>query len=87
MDMRSVIGHNSTMRSLLVLGLLLAVAACSGDPRSYGITGPGPQAVAKPDPAQNSGDSTPTPGVPTSGTYYGPTNAPVTGGSGFWGYN
>jgi hypothetical protein len=87
MDSCDVIGHTPPMRSLLVFGLLFALAACSGDPRSFGITGPGPpQAVAQPDPAQTGGTSS-APGVPTSGTYYGPTNAPVTGSSGFWGYN
>jgi hypothetical protein len=74
------------MRSLVVLGLFLVLAACSGDPRSFGITGPGPQAapaVAAP----TDSDTNAAPGVPTSGSYYGPTNGPVTGSSGFWGYN
>ena len=29
------------MRVFPALGLLVLLAACSGDPRSYGITGPG----------------------------------------------
>jgi hypothetical protein len=74
------------MRALFGLIGLFALAACSGDPRSLGITGPGtPTAPADSAPAGL--DSTPAPGAPTSGTYYGPTNRPVTGGSGFWGYN
>jgi hypothetical protein len=32
-------------RSILALGLLIVLAACSGDPKSYGITGPGAQPV------------------------------------------
>jgi hypothetical protein len=87
MDSRGVIGHTPFMRSLLALGLLLILAACSGDPGSFGITGPGSPAATKPDPAQTRDDTNGMPGVPTSGTYYGPTNGPVTGSSGFWGYN
>jgi hypothetical protein len=79
---------NSVMRTVSALGLLILLAACSGDPASYGITGPGTQ----PPPAAasvtvQSPDTSPTPGVPTTGTPYGPSNAPSTGGSGFWGYN
>jgi hypothetical protein len=33
------------MRAILVLGLLIVLAACSGDPKSFGITGPGTQPV------------------------------------------
>jgi hypothetical protein len=74
------------MRSVAVFGLVLLVAACSGDPRSYGITGPGTQ----PAPVAPSGpvpDTAPIPGVSTTGSSFGPTNAPSTGSSGFWGYN
>lgn len=72
------------MRAVTALGLVLALAACSGDPRSYGITGPGP-----PPPPPSAGDDTGTPlGTPTSGSYYGPSTGPIMGGgSGFWGYN
>jgi hypothetical protein len=35
-------GANFCMRAILALGLLIALAACSGDPKSFGITGPGP---------------------------------------------
>jgi hypothetical protein len=87
MDSDGVIGHTLPMRSLLVLGLLLVLAACSGDPRSFGITGPGAPAVPKPDATQTRDDTNGMPGVPTTGTYYGPTTGPVTGSSGFWGYN
>jgi hypothetical protein len=33
------------MRAMLALGLLIVLAACSGDPKSFGITGPGIQPV------------------------------------------
>jgi hypothetical protein len=33
------------MRAIFALGLLIILAACSGDPKSYGITGPGTQPV------------------------------------------
>ena len=62
------------------------LAGCSGDPAAYGITGPGgprPAAAATgPTP-----DDSPTPGAPSSGTFFGPSNRPMTGNSGFWGYN
>jgi hypothetical protein len=38
-------GANFCMRAVLALGLLIALAACSGDPKSFGITGPGIQPV------------------------------------------
>jgi hypothetical protein len=34
---------NFCMRAILALGLMIALAACSGDPKSFGITGPGTQ--------------------------------------------
>lgn len=74
------------MRTILTLGLLIALAACSGDPRSYGITGPGTHS-APATPANETPDSAPVAGVSTSGTSYGPSNRPTTGASGFWGYN
>jgi hypothetical protein len=73
------------MRATLVLGSILLLTACSGDPRSYGITGPGAPRALAPSP-QASADTAPTPGVPTLG-YYGPTRGPSAGDSGFWGYN
>ena len=63
----------------------MALSACAGDPRSYGITGPG--AGPAPAAAPMGMDPDQVPGVPPYGTFYGPTNAPVTGSSGFWGYN
>ena len=73
------------MRALLVLTAVTCLAACAGDPRSYGITGPGtgPAPAAQP----MGMDADQVPGVPTYGTFYGPTNTPMTGASGFWGYN
>jgi hypothetical protein len=64
--------------------LLLCLAACSGDPRAYGITGPGrpPQPPVQPD------DATLTqPGLPNSGSAYGPSVNPSTGNGRFWGYD
>jgi hypothetical protein len=37
---------NFCMRTILALGLLITLAACSGDPKSFGITGPGSQPVS-----------------------------------------
>ena len=78
------------MRMLLVFCLSGLLAACSGDPRSYGITGPGTQPIAGPPPVGtplDAPESAPAPGVTTSGPFYGPTNGPSNGGSAFWGYN
>jgi hypothetical protein len=74
------------MRTILALALVCLVAACSGDPSKYGITGPGnsPPPAA---PDASRAEATPTPGVPTFGPTYGPSIAPSTGSSGFWGYN
>ncbi|HEY0425724.1 MAG TPA: hypothetical protein VGC82_20575 [Rhodopila sp.] len=74
------------MRAMIVLGLLVLLTACSGDPASYGITGPGIQKLPV-GPAADTPDSSPTPGISTTGSSYGPSNRPTTGGSGFWGYN
>jgi hypothetical protein len=74
------------MRTILSLGFLMLLAACSGDPKSWGITGPGaqpPPVVGPTDPL----DTDTSPGVSTSGTSYGPTNRPTSGSSGFFGYN
>jgi hypothetical protein len=86
MDRSRVIAHNAAMRVVLVLGFLSLLAACSGDPKSYGITGPGPQA-APVAPAVDQEQSNPVPGVSTSGSYYGPSNGPIKSNSGFFGYN
>jgi hypothetical protein len=74
------------MRAVLVLGVLILLAACAGDPRSYGITGPGP-VPAPVAPAAIEPDTAPRPGITTTGPTYGPTNGPSNGNSGFWGYN
>jgi hypothetical protein len=76
------------MRSVFALGLLTFLAACSGDPRAYGITGPGaPAAAPIAPPPESTPDTVAVPGVSTTGPTYGPTTAPSTGNSGFWGYN
>jgi hypothetical protein len=71
------------MRTLSVL-LLLCLAGCTDSPQSYGITGPGSSAAppAMPDDATIS-----APGMPDPGTMYGPSVAPNTGASRYWGYN
>jgi len=70
------------MRLALVL-LPLCLAACSGDPSAYGITGPG----APPKPPAQPDDATLTqPGLPSSGSAYGPSVNPSTGYGRFWGY-
>jgi hypothetical protein len=73
------------MRAIGTLGLLLLLAGCAGDPRSLGITGPGPQDVPKPpvDDGNNYQAGAPQTGSGYSATYGGPT----TGSTGFWGYN
>jgi hypothetical protein len=71
------------MRIASVL-LLLCLAACSGDPRSYGITGPG--SPAQP-PEQPDDATVGQPGLPNSGTLYGPSVVPNTGTGRYWGYN
>ena len=75
------------MRLILAFGLLMAMSGCSGSPADFGITGPGatpPPPVAK---ASETPDTSPTPGVTTTGTSFGPSNGSVKGASGFWGYN
>ncbi len=75
------------MRALAILCVLACgtVAACSGDPGSLGITGPGVHPVAPPEADPGNGY---TAGVPQSGTIYGPTyGVPSHGSTGFWGYN
>jgi hypothetical protein len=74
------------MRLLLTLGFLSLLSACSGDPRSYGITGPGTSAPPPPVAVGPEAEPSPTPGVST-GASYGPTSGPSSGASGFWGYN
>ena len=64
--------------------LLLCLAACSGDPRAYGITGPG---VPPSPPVQPDDSALGQPGIPDSSTVYGPSVTPSTGPNKFWGYN
>ncbi len=87
LDSPGALRHIGRMRALWVVGSFLALTACSGDPRSYGITGPGSQPPPAAMPGPTGDDTSAIPGVPTSGSYYGPSNGPMTGGSGFWGYN
>ncbi len=87
MDFRRGICQNISMRLLFILGCFGFLAACSGDPKALGITGPGLQTTPRPSPAFGE-DTGANPGAPISGTYFGPSNnGPVTGASGFWGYN
>jgi hypothetical protein len=69
---------------IVAIVLLLCLAACSGNPAAYGITGPGraPSPPEQPDDA-----SVGQPGLPDASAVYGPSLAPSTGPSGFWGYN
>jgi hypothetical protein len=78
--------QSAVMRFVFAVGLLTLLAGCSGDPRSFGITGPGTQ----PEPAAPAGptpDTTTAPGMSTTGPMYGPSIGPSNGNSGFWGYN
>jgi hypothetical protein len=70
------------MRHGLIL-LLIGLAACSGDPRDYGITGP---AAPPPMPVENPADLGGS-GLPDATTTYGPSSAPSTGRGRFWNYN
>ena len=83
--------QNAAMRTVFAFGLLLCLAACSGDPRSYGITGPGTNthtdAPSMPGTDPVAGDNDTAPGVSTSGSSYGPTNGPIRGRTGYYGYN
>jgi hypothetical protein len=74
------------MRLVFALSSLIVLAACSGDPKSWGLTGPGPQ-QAPPEAPVAAPDTSPTPGVTTTGPTYGPTFGPTGGNNGFWGYN
>jgi len=71
--------------SVLLVGLL-GLAACSGDPKALGITGPGPQPAPTP-PSADIDSGTGSPGVSTSGSFYGPSVGPIKSNSGFYGYN
>lgn len=86
-DRAGGIAQSGVMRAFAILCVLscAVLAACSGDPRSLGITGPGIHPVAQPQADPGNGYSA---GVPQSGTAYGPSyGEPSRGSSGFWGYN
>ncbi|HEY3845650.1 MAG TPA: hypothetical protein VGL95_00890 [Acetobacteraceae bacterium] len=75
------------MRIVALAILFPLLAACSGGPQALGITGPQgsvPTPVAEPAPPV---DPLENPATLSSGTRYGPTYAPSTGGGNFWGYN
>jgi hypothetical protein len=74
------------MRLVPLVLLLLPLAACAGGPQALGITGPqgSTAAPATPSPPLDPLDN---PATLDSGTRYGPTYAPSTGGGNFWGYN
>ncbi len=74
------------MRISVLLIALLGLAGCSGDPKVLGITGPGPQ-PAPTAPSESLDSGTGSPGVSTSGSYYGPSVGPIKSNSGFYGYN
>jgi hypothetical protein len=74
------------MRNSVLLVVLIGLSACSADPKALGITGPGPQVVpVAPNPANDVNSQ--SPGVSTSGSYYGPSIGPIKSNSGFYGYN
>lgn len=76
------------MRAYLALGPILMLAACSGSPASYGITGPGTIATpVVPSIPRAAPETNGNPGVSTTGTFYGPDNGPVSGPNGFYNYN
>lgn len=75
------------MRIVILVAILSLLAACAGGPQALGITGPDggkPTAAARPvqptDPLDN-------PATLESGTRYGPSYTPSSGGGNFWGYN
>jgi hypothetical protein len=71
------------MRFVSIL-LLLCLAACSGNPHAYGITGP----VKQEQPPEQPDDAdVGSPGIPASGTPYSTGVTPTTGATRFWGYN
>jgi hypothetical protein len=74
------------MRLATLVLLLLPLAACAEGPQALGITGPqGGKSAPAAQPAEL--DPFDNPATLDSGTRYGPTYAPSTGGGHFWGYN
>ncbi|HEX2941644.1 MAG TPA: hypothetical protein VHO91_11390 [Rhodopila sp.] len=72
---------------LFVLGFPLLLAACSGGPQAWGITGPGGAQAAAPAMPADPQETNAVPGVVTTGPSYGPNNGPTAGSSGYYGYN
>jgi hypothetical protein len=85
--MHPAIVQYAAMRAVLAFGIVMLVAACSGDPKSYGITGPGQNPITPVAPMADPNASSPAPGVPTSNSYYGSSIGPIPSSSGFFGYN
>jgi hypothetical protein len=79
--------HIGAMRCTILFALLLPLAACATGPSALGITGPqgGPPAsAAEPPPSSDPFDN---PDTLQSGSRYGPSYGPSSGGGHFWGYN
>ncbi|HTW69508.1 MAG TPA: hypothetical protein VME47_06450 [Acetobacteraceae bacterium] len=79
------------MRFFRLALMLLPLAGCAATPQSLGITGPqgttnkaARAPAAEPSPASDPLDN---PDLLQSGTRYGPSYAPSSGSSGYWGYN
>ena len=74
------------MRAIALLAVLACgiLAACSGDPKSLGITGPGVRVESPPNADPGDGVAA---GFQPAGTSYGTSIAPTRGQTGFWGYN
>ena len=75
------------MRLFRLALMLLPLAGCAATPQALGITGP--QGNTETPAADQSPPSDPldNPDIMQSGTRYGPSYAPSTGGGKFWGYN
>lgn len=72
----------SIMR-FIIFSLLLFLAACGADPKSFGITG-----SSMPMPPDDPGEAqTGIHGAPITGTQYAPSMPANTGAGKFWGYN
>jgi hypothetical protein len=74
------------MTRVLLLIVGLGMAGCSGSPESYGITGPGASPVTVTPPSSD--DSTVgVPGLPDTGTGYGPSIGPMPQSGRYFNYN
>jgi hypothetical protein len=85
-DIRPANPQSAEMRTSVLIIVLFGLAACSGDPKAMGITGPGPQA-APVAPSLDEDGGNPIPGVSTTGSQYAPSIGPIKGNTGFYGYN